>query len=151
VMKFRQAPRPGFRRSVTAAARAPRGDCTLSCPTSRGAQDDLLRRGVRSATCSRRRQVYAGTDQLLFGRVRVWSDPNATYHPLLVQRSGRQWLATQVPRLPGRIDSNATSFASAEDLARWRAARPASMAERAAGYDEKLARLVRHLWCALPL
>ena len=79
------------------------------------------RRDQRSVP--RRRGVYAGPDEpYLFGRVRVnGPDPEhrsyrsfASFH----DPDGNGWLFQEITtRLPGRIDSTATSFASASDLA----------------------------------
>ena len=74
--------------------------------------------------------VYAGTDEpYLFGRVRL-SGPHPdrdSYRSFasFSDPDGNGWLFQEVTaRAPGRIDSDATSFASVADLksAMWRAA-----------------------------
>jgi len=67
--------------------------------------------------------VYAGPDQpYLFGRLRVGGpDPEHRSYRSFASFSdpdGNGWLFQEITmRLPGRIDSAATSFASASDLA----------------------------------
>ena len=85
-----------------------------------GARNDLLRRGVEvSDVFHGGDNVYAGTDEpYLFGRVRVGGpDPDHGSYRSFASFSdpdGNGWLFQEVTtRLPGRIDSNATSFASA--------------------------------------
>ena len=99
--------------------------------------------------------VYAGTDEpYLFGRRRVSGpDPeHRSYRSFASFRDpdGNGWLFQEITtRLPGRIDSAATTFASANDLAS-----ALRRAEAAHGKHEKrtrraarreLARLVRRV------
>jgi hypothetical protein len=67
--------------------------------------------------------VYTGTDETyLFGRVRV-SGPDPEHHSYRSFASfkdpdGNGWLFQEITaRLPGRIDSAVTTYASASDLA----------------------------------
>jgi len=85
---------------------------------------ELLGRGVAiSEVFHGDANVYAGTDQpYLFGRHRVGGpDPgHASYRSFasFSDPDGNGWLFQEVTtRLPGRIDSAATSFGSASDLA----------------------------------
>ena len=88
------------------------------------ARDELLGRGVEVSKVFRGADdVYAGTDEpYLFGRVRVSGpDPeHRSYRSFASFRDpdGNGWLFQELTtRLPGRIDSAATTFASANDLA----------------------------------
>ena len=116
---------------MTAAAPGSAQGLYLIVSDIEGARDDLLRRGVEvSDVFHGGDNVYAGTDEpYLFGRVRVGGpDPDHGSYRSFASFSdpdGNGWLFQEVTtRLPGRIDLNATSFASAEDLksAMWRAA-----------------------------
>ena len=87
-------------------------------------RDELLRRGVEiSEVFHDAAGVYAGTDEpYLFGRIRVSGpDPDhRSYRSFASFRDpdGNGWLFQEVTtRLPGRIDSATTTFASANDLA----------------------------------
>ena len=120
-----------FGKNVTAAAPGSAQGLYLIVSDIEAARDDLLRRGVEvSDVFHGGDNVYAGTDEpYLFGRVRVdGPDPDRGSYRSFASFSdpdGNGWLFQEVTtRLPGRIDSNATSFASAEDLksAMWRAA-----------------------------
>lgn len=88
------------------------------------ARDELLRRGVGvSEVFHGAADVYDGPDEpYLFGRRRVsGADPeHRSYHSYVSFRDpdGNGWLFQEVTtRLPGRIDSATTTFASANDLA----------------------------------
>jgi hypothetical protein len=88
------------------------------------ARDELLRRGVKASEVFHGGgNVYAGSDEpYLFGRLRV-SGPDPEHHSYRSHVSfsdpdGNGWLLQEVTtRLPGRIDSGMTTFASANDLA----------------------------------
>jgi hypothetical protein len=88
------------------------------------ARNEFLARGVEiSEVFHDASGVYAGPDEpYLFGRLRVTGpDPEhrsyrtfASFH----DPDGNGWLFQEITtRLPGRIDSAATSFASTNDLA----------------------------------
>jgi len=131
-----------FGKNVTAAAPGSAQGLYLVVSDIEGARDDLLRRGVKvSDVFHGGDSVYAGTDEpYLFGRVRVGGpDPDHRSYRSFASFSdpdGNGWLFQEITtRLPGRIDSNATSFASAEDLksAMWRAAVAHGEHEKRAG------------------
>ena len=84
---------------------------------------ELLSRGVEVSEVFHNEGVYAGTDEpYLFGRVRL-SGPDAEHRSYRSFASfkdpdGNGWLSQELTsRLPGRIDSAATTFPSANDLA----------------------------------
>jgi catechol 2,3-dioxygenase-like lactoylglutathione lyase family enzyme len=87
------------------------------------ARKDLLDLGVQISEVFHNDGVYAGTDEpFLFGRVRVGGpDPeHRSYRSFASFRDpdGNGWLFQEITtRLAGRIDSAATTFASASDLA----------------------------------
>jgi hypothetical protein len=88
------------------------------------ARKELLGRGVAiSEAFHDGGGVYAGPDQpYLFGRLRVSGpDPEHRSYRTFASFSdpdGNGWLLQEITtRLPGRIDSAATSFSSASDLA----------------------------------
>src|SRR5258708_18877764 len=88
------------------------------------ARDELLGRGVEvSEVFHGAAGVYAGADEpYLFGRLRVdGPDPEHRSYRSFASFSdpdGNGWLFQEVTtRLPGRIDSATTTFASANDLA----------------------------------
>jgi len=87
------------------------------------ARKELLDRGVAVSEVFHSAGVYAGPDEpYLFGRVRVSGpDPeHGSYRSFASFRDpdGNGWLFQEITtRLPGRIDSTATTFASANDLA----------------------------------
>jgi catechol 2,3-dioxygenase-like lactoylglutathione lyase family enzyme len=113
-----------FGRNVTGAAPGSAQGLYLIVSDIVGARENLLRRGVEvSDVFHGAGDVYAGPDEpYLFGRIRVSGpDPErrsyrsfASFH----DPDGNGWLFQELTaRLPGRIDSTATSFASATDLA----------------------------------
>ena len=113
-----------FGRNVTAAAPGSAQGLYLIVSDIEAARKELLGRGIEiSEVFHDAGGVYAGTDEpYLFGRLRVSGlDPEhrsyrsfASFH----DPDGNGWLFQEVTtRLPGRIDSTATSFASANDLA----------------------------------
>jgi catechol 2,3-dioxygenase-like lactoylglutathione lyase family enzyme len=87
------------------------------------ARDELRGRGVEVSEVFHSDGVYAGTDEpYLFGRRRIKGpDPKqGSYRSFASFRDpdGNGWLFQEITtRLPGRIDSGVTSFASANDLA----------------------------------
>src|SRR5580658_6353157 len=87
------------------------------------AREALLERRVKISEVFHNDGVYAGTDEaFLFGKVRVIGpDPEHRSYRSFASFNdpdGNGWLFQEITtRLPGRIDSAATSFASANDLA----------------------------------
>ncbi|HET6675447.1 MAG TPA: VOC family protein [Nitrospiraceae bacterium] len=113
-----------FGKNVTAAAPGSAQGLYLIVSGIEAARDELLSRGVEiSEVFHDADGVYAGTDEpYLFGRHRVGGpDPDhRSYRSFASFRDpdGNGWLLQEVTtRLPGRIDSATTSFASANDLA----------------------------------
>jgi catechol 2,3-dioxygenase-like lactoylglutathione lyase family enzyme len=106
-----------FGKNVTAAAPGSAQGLYLIVPDIKAARDNLLRRGVEGG------DVFAGRDEpYLFGRIRVnGPDPeHRSYRSFASFKDpdGNGWLFQEITtRLPGRIDSTATTFASANDLA----------------------------------
>ena len=114
-----------FGKNVTAAAPGSAQGLYLIVSEIEAARKELLERGVEvSETFHGEGNVYTGPDEpFLFGRKRVnGPDPGhgsyrsfASFH----DPDGNGWLLQEITtRLPGRIDSAATTFASANDLAR---------------------------------
>ena len=135
-----------FGKNVSAAAPGSAQGLYLVVSDIEAARDELLRRGVAVSEVFHGEGVHAGTDQpFLFGRKRVnGPDPaHGSYRSFasFSDPDGNGWLLQEViTRLPGRIDSNATSFASVADLAS--AMRRASLAhgeheERAGGQRDE--------------
>ncbi len=113
-----------FGKNVTAAAPGSAQGLYLIVPDIEAARDNLLRRGVKvSDVFHSAGDVYAGQDEpYLFGRIQVKGpDPeHQSYRSFASFRDpdGNGWLFQEITtRLPGRIDSTATTFASANDLA----------------------------------
>jgi catechol 2,3-dioxygenase-like lactoylglutathione lyase family enzyme len=113
-----------FGKNITAAAPGSAQGLYLIVPNIEAARDDLLRRGVEvSKVFHGAGDSYAGKDEpYLFGRIRVTgSDPDhrsyrsfASFH----DPDGNGWLLQEITtRLPGRIDSATTTFASVSELA----------------------------------
>jgi len=113
-----------FGKNVTAAAPGSAQGLYLIVSDVDAARAELLRRGVEISEVFRGADgVYAGTNEpYLFGRLRVSGpDPEhrsyrsfASFH----DPDGNGWLFQEITsRLPGRIDSATTTFASANDLA----------------------------------
>jgi catechol 2,3-dioxygenase-like lactoylglutathione lyase family enzyme len=128
-----------FGKNVTAAAPGSVQGLYLIVSDLEAARKELLGRGVAiSEAFHDGGGVYAGPDQpYLFGRLRVSGpDPeHRSYHTFasFSDPDGNGWLLQEITtRLPGRIDSAATSFSSVSDLAS--ALRPA---EAAHGEHEK--------------
>ncbi len=113
-----------FGKNVTAAAPGSVQGLYLIVSDIEAARKDLLGRGVEvSEVFHDASGVYEGPDEpYLFGRRRVsGADPDhRSYRSYASFRDpdGNGWLFQEVTtRLPGRIDSTTTNFASATDLA----------------------------------
>ena len=112
-----------FGRNVTAAAPGSAQGLYLIVSDIEAARDELLAHGVEISDVFHAADVYAGTDEpYLFGRNRISGpDPERrTYRSFASFRDpdGNGWLLQEITaRLPGRVDSHSTTFASAADLA----------------------------------
>src|SRR6201998_1232285 len=112
-----------FGKNVTPAAPGSAQGLYLIVSDIQASRKELLDRGVQISEVFHNEGVYAGTDEpFLFGRVRVSGpDPeHRTYRSFASFRDpdGNGWLFQELTtRLPGRIDSAETTFASANDLA----------------------------------
>jgi catechol 2,3-dioxygenase-like lactoylglutathione lyase family enzyme len=113
-----------FGNNVTAAAPGSSQGMYLIVSDIEGARKELQSRGVEvSEVFHDGGGVYAGGDEpYLFGRLRVkGQDPeHRSYRTFASFKDpdGNGWLFQEITtRLPGRIDSAATTFASASDLA----------------------------------
>jgi catechol 2,3-dioxygenase-like lactoylglutathione lyase family enzyme len=113
-----------FGKNVTSAAPGSAQGLYLIVSDIEAARKELLGRGVQIGEVFHDAAgVFAGTDEpYLFGRIRVGGpDPErrsyrsfASFH----DPDGNGWLFQELTtRLPGRIDSATTTFASANDLA----------------------------------
>ena len=112
-----------FGKNVTPAAPGSAQGLYLIVSDLQAARKDLLDRGVQISEVFHNEGIYAGTDETyLFGSVRV-SGPDPEHRSYRSFASfkdpdGNGWLFQEITtRLPGRIDSAATAFASANDLA----------------------------------
>ena len=112
-----------FGKNVTAAAPGSAQGLYLIVSDIKAARDELLGRGVQISEVFHAGDVHAGTDEpYLFGRVRV-SGPDPEHRSYRSYASfrdpdGNGWLLQEVTqRLPGRVDADATTFASSTDLA----------------------------------
>ena len=113
-----------FGKNVTAAAPGSAQGLYMTVSDIEAARKELLGRGVEiSEVFHGASGVYAGTDEpYLFGQTRVsGADPEHGSYRSFASFSdpdGNGWLFQEVTtRLPGRIDSATTTFASANDLA----------------------------------
>jgi catechol 2,3-dioxygenase-like lactoylglutathione lyase family enzyme len=112
-----------FGKNVTSAAPGSAQGLYLVVSDIAAARDELRGRGVEVSEVFHSDGVSAGTDEpYLFGRRRISGpDPKRdSYRSFASFRDpdGNGWLFQEVTtRLPGRIDSGVTSFASASDLA----------------------------------
>src|SRR6266478_4085392 len=113
-----------FGKNITAAAPGSAQGLYLAVSDIEAARRELLDRGVEiSEVFHGAEGVYAGKDKpYLFGRSRVSGrDPEHRSYRSFVSFSdpdGNGWLLQEITtRLPGRVDSAATSFASVSDLA----------------------------------
>jgi len=112
-----------FGKNVTAAAPGSAQGLYLIVSDIAAACARLLGLGVKVSEVFHNEGVYTGPDEpYLFGRMRV-SGPDSEHRSYRSFASfqdpdGNGWLFQELTtRLPGRIDSAATSFASAYDLA----------------------------------
>ena len=113
-----------FGKNVTAAAPGSAQGLYLIVSDIQSARAELARRGVPiSEVFHDAAGAYAGNDEpYLFGRLRA-SGPDSEHRSYRSFASfhdpdGNGWLLQEITaRLPGRIDSATTSFASAQDLA----------------------------------
>ena len=113
-----------FGKNVTAAAPGSAQGLYLIVSDIEAARNELLGRGVKVSEAFHAADgVFAGPDEpYLFGRQRVSGpDPeHRSYRSFASFRDpdGNGWLFQEITaRLPGRIDANATTFASSADLA----------------------------------
>jgi catechol 2,3-dioxygenase-like lactoylglutathione lyase family enzyme len=113
-----------FGKSVTASAPGSAQGLYLIVSDIEAAREELLGRGIEiSEVFHDAGGVYAGTDEpYLFGKLRARGpDPeHRSYRSFasLHDPDGNGWLFQEITtRLPGRIDSTTTTFASANDLA----------------------------------
>jgi catechol 2,3-dioxygenase-like lactoylglutathione lyase family enzyme len=112
-----------FGKNVTTAAPGSAQGLYLAVSDIETTRNDLLRRGVEVSEVFHGSNVHTGPDEpYLFGRLRVSGpDPaHASYHSFASfhDPDGNGWLLQELTtRLPGRIDSTTTNFASASDLA----------------------------------
>jgi hypothetical protein len=113
-----------FGKNVTAAAPGSAQGLYLIVSDIEAARTELLRRGIQvSEVFHGASGEYAGPDEpYLFGRLRVGGPDleHRSYSSFASFRDpdGNGWLFQEVTtRLPGRIDSTTTTFASANDLA----------------------------------
>src|ERR1700751_3626730 len=112
-----------FGKNVTGAAPGSAQGLYLIVSDVAAAREALLGLGVKVSDVFHNEGVYAGPDEpYLFGRVRVSGpDPeHRSYRSFASFRDpdGNGWLFQELTtRLPGRIDSAATTFASVNDLA----------------------------------
>jgi len=113
-----------FGKNVTAAAPGSAQGMYLIVSDIQAARDELLGRGVKvSELFHGAGDAFTGEDEpYLFGRIRLSGpDPEHRSYRSFASFSdpdGNGWLFQEITdRLPGRIDSDATTFASAPDLA----------------------------------
>jgi catechol 2,3-dioxygenase-like lactoylglutathione lyase family enzyme len=113
-----------FGRNVTGATPGSAQGLYLIVNDIEAARDNLLHRGVKVGKVFHgENNVYTGPDEpYLFGRIRVdGPDPERRSYRSFVSFSdpdGNGWFFQEITaRLPGRIDSTETTFASASDLA----------------------------------
>ena len=136
-----------FGKNVTAAAPGSAKGLYLIVPDIEAARKEILSYGIAISDVFHGDGVYAGGDEpYLFGRHRV-SGPDAGHGSYRSFASfsdpdGNGWLLQEVTtRLPGRIDSTTTNFASASDLAS-----ALRRAEAAHGQHEKRTGLRDETW-----
>jgi catechol 2,3-dioxygenase-like lactoylglutathione lyase family enzyme len=113
-----------FGKNVTHAATGSAHGLYLIVSDINAAREELCGRGVEVSEVFHAGDAHVGTDEpYLFGRLRVSGrDPQARSYYSFASFSdpdGNGWLLQEITtRLPGRIDSSATTFASASDLAK---------------------------------
>jgi catechol 2,3-dioxygenase-like lactoylglutathione lyase family enzyme len=111
-----------FGKNVTGAAPGSAQGLYLIVSDVAAAREELLGLGVKVSEVFHNEGVYAGPDEpYLFGRARVSGpDPEHRSYRSFASFSdpdGNGWLFQELTtRLPGRIDSAATTFASTSDL-----------------------------------
>src|SRR6516164_2708935 len=113
-----------FGKNVTAAAPGSAQGLYLIVSDIEAARNDLIDRGVKvSEIFHAEGDVHVGTDEpYLFGSVRKngRAPARSSYHSYasFSDPDGNGWLFQEVTtRLPGRVDTNQTTFASVADLA----------------------------------
>lgn len=112
-----------FGKNCTPAAPGSAQGMYLIVSDIEAARKDLLGRGVKASEVFHGGNVHSGADQpYLFGRTRVTGlDPEHRSYWSLASFSDPDdngWLLQEITtRLPGRIDSTTTNFASVSDLA----------------------------------
>jgi catechol 2,3-dioxygenase-like lactoylglutathione lyase family enzyme len=112
-----------FGKNVTGAAPGSAQGLYLIVSDIAAAREEYLSHGVAISEVFHSAGVYTGPDEpYLFGRVRVSGpDPGHGSYRSFASFSdpdGNGWLFQELTtRLPGRIDSTATTFASSNDLA----------------------------------
>jgi catechol 2,3-dioxygenase-like lactoylglutathione lyase family enzyme len=127
-----------FGKNVTDAAPGSARSLYLIVSDINAACEELRGRGVEISEVFHADDAHVGTDEpYLFGRLRVSGrDPQGRSYFSFASFSdpdGNGWLLQEITtRLPGRIDSSATAFTSASDLAK-----AMKRAETAHGEHEK--------------
>jgi catechol 2,3-dioxygenase-like lactoylglutathione lyase family enzyme len=133
-----------FGKNVTAAAPGSAQGLYLIVSDIEAARKELLGRGIAvSEAFHDAGGVYAGSDEpYLFGRLRVGGpDPDRRSYRSYASfkdPDGNGWLFQEVTtRLPGRVDTDDTTFSSATELA-------AALRRAAAAHGEHEKRIGRH-------
>jgi catechol 2,3-dioxygenase-like lactoylglutathione lyase family enzyme len=133
-----------FGKNVTAAAPGSAQGLYLIVSDIEAARKELLGRGIAvSGAFHDADGVYAGSDEpYLFGRLRVGGpDPDRRSYRSYASfkdPDGNGWLFQEVTtRLPGRVDTDDTTFSSATELA-------AALRRAAAAHGEHEKRIGRH-------
>jgi catechol 2,3-dioxygenase-like lactoylglutathione lyase family enzyme len=112
-----------FGKNVTAAAPGSAQGLYLIVSDIEAARNELIARGIEVSEVFHGGSTYAGPDEpFLFGRNRISGpdEKHSSYRSFASFKDpdGNGWLMQEITtRLPGRIDSITTSFASAGDLA----------------------------------
>ena len=112
-----------FGKNVTAAKPGSAQGLYLAVSDIAATRNALLRRGVQVSEIFHGTNVHDGSDEpYIFGRLRAdGPDPaHTSYYSFASFRDpdGNGWLLQELTsRLPGRVDSTTTSFASVSDLA----------------------------------
>jgi catechol 2,3-dioxygenase-like lactoylglutathione lyase family enzyme len=112
-----------FGKNVTSAAPGSARGLYLTVADIEAARSEMLKKGVEVSQVFHGGNAFAGPDEpSLFGSLRVTGpDPEHQSYKSLASFSdpdGNGWLLQEVTtRLPGRIDSATTNFATANDLA----------------------------------
>jgi len=112
-----------FGRNVTSAAPGSAQGLYLAVPDLETTRNELLRRGIEVSEVFHGDNLHTGPDEpYLFGRLRVSGpDPGHTSYQSFASfhdPDGNGWFLQELTsRLPGRIESTTTNFASVSDLA----------------------------------